>query len=72
MHAKKTDSGSSVVPRYVIEDELRSKHVMAPFTQTMRLLQGHYLFTPNNKSPVPRLITVRTTLLAQARLPPES
>ena len=61
-----------MVPRYVVDDELRSKHVMAPFTQTMRLSQSHYLCTPNNKSPVPRLITVRTTLLAQARLPAKS
>lgn len=61
-----------MVPRHVVEDELRSKHVIAPFTQTMRLSQGYYLCTPDNKSPVPSLVTFRTGLLAQARLPPES
>ena len=61
--------GAAVVPRCLVEDELRSGRVIAPFSQRVDLSQGYYLCTPDNKAQVPSLLTFRNWLLAQAQLP---
>jgi LysR family transcriptional regulator, glycine cleavage system transcriptional activator len=64
--------GAAVVPRCLVEDELRSGRVIAPFAQSVQLSQGYYLCTPDNKAQVPSLVTFKDWLLAQAQLPSAS
>lgn len=61
--------GAAVVPRCLVEDELRTERVIAPFAHGVDLSQGYYLCTPDNKAQVPSLITFRNWLLAQAQWP---
>jgi LysR family transcriptional regulator, glycine cleavage system transcriptional activator len=59
--------GAAVVPRCLVEDELCTKRVVAPFTKGVLLSQGYYLCTPENKAKLPSLVTFRQWLLDQAR-----
>lgn len=59
--------GAAVVPRCLIEDELRSRRVIAPFKGGVTLTQGYYLCTPENKAHLPSLHTFRAWLLRESQ-----
>lgn len=58
--------GAAVVPHCLVEDELRSGRVIAPFRQGVTLSQGYYLCVPENKANLPSLHTFRSWLLGEA------
>jgi LysR family transcriptional regulator, glycine cleavage system transcriptional activator len=58
--------GAAVVPRCLVEDELHSRRVVAPFATGVTLSQGYYLCTPDSKAHLPSLNTFRSWLLKEA------
>lgn len=49
IQAVSANLGVAIVPRCLVEDELKSKRVVAPFEAGVRLAQGYYLCTPESK-----------------------
>jgi LysR family transcriptional regulator, glycine cleavage system transcriptional activator len=60
--------GAGLVPRCLIDDELRAKRVVTPFQKKVSLSQGYYLCAPESKAQLPSLQTFRNWLLSEAAL----
>jgi LysR family transcriptional regulator, glycine cleavage system transcriptional activator len=62
------DIGAAIVPRCLVDDELRAGRVVAPFARGVELSQGYYLCVPETKAASPRLRVLRDWLLAETHL----
>jgi LysR family transcriptional regulator, glycine cleavage system transcriptional activator len=58
--------GAAIVPRCLVEDELRASRVVAPFAQSVTLNQGYFLCVPESKAESLRVRSLRDWLLAEA------
>ena len=58
--------GAAVVPRCLIEEELRTRRVLAPFRKGVNLSSGYYLCAPEHKAHLPSLQSFRAWLLREA------
>jgi LysR family transcriptional regulator, glycine cleavage system transcriptional activator len=58
--------GAAIVPRCLVEDEIRAGRVHEPFAQGVALSQGYHVCVPEAKAESPRIRTLRNWLLAEA------
>jgi LysR family transcriptional regulator, glycine cleavage system transcriptional activator len=59
--------GTAIVPRCLVDDELRAGRVVAPFARGVTLTQGYYLCVPEAKAASPRVGILRSWLIAEAK-----
>lgn len=58
--------GAAIVPRCLVEDELRAGRVLAPFSRGVTLSQGYFVCVPEAKTTSPRIRVFRDWLITEA------
>ena len=61
--------GLAIVPRFLIEEELRSGVLVVPFDRPVRGTEGYYLVYPEARAGLPAIIAFRDWLLRECGVP---
>jgi LysR family transcriptional regulator, glycine cleavage system transcriptional activator len=63
------DLGIAVMPRFLVEEEVRTGQLVVPFDVVYRDDNAYYLVYPENRRELPKLRVFREWLIAEARKP---